>query len=746
MSSLIEELQRRNIIKVATAYAVASFVVLQICDITFPALGLEDAAIGNVIVALVLLFPVVLALAWVFELTPEGFRPTVRVDVKESIASQTGRILDRVVIVLLSVALIFFAGEYFFPSQNPEAPAAADATESETSVTSAESTTVADNGDSRPSVAVLPFVNMSSDVENEYFSDGLSEELLNVLAQSSGLRVAGRTSSFFYKGRNQDLTEIGQALRVGNILEGSVRKSGDKVRITAQLISTIDGFHLWSKTYDRELDDIFAVQDEIAHEVAQAMRVTLLTDGVQVVDRTTSNPEAYDIYLRAKEALYRRTFADVRRSVDLFQEANALDPEYGPPLIDYASALAIMYSNSRYGDLLDVGEKALAALDKAKALGYTGSDYHSAMGLYYMHMLPVRPDLEPQAEASFQRAIELNPNNTQAYIWYSNLKSEDGLVPDHDKAMELMSKALEIDPLNRVANGNYQIQLARVNRVEESESNLRRLMKLDPEYHTYSWVLANILIFESRYVEAADLITGIPLSYGRLPFIVSRLLWTFDDDAAVYDFYGKIPVDHPQIDYINLIENTMKLTPPELRADAEIILIQPDNDGYGVLLSNAMLDLGEYDLARRLVEHARPNLAKETPELSGSGFSGTDSYLTAIYMLGQKERATSVAQDLLQMQQHEDYVGVGGREINGAVCQLVLGNREAAIADIVNAHKAGWTGYYRWNLDTHPILSRVVDDPRIMQVRSAIDAELSRQREDVYQRLYAANMLSSVTL
>ena len=250
------------------------------------------------------------------------------------------------------------------------------------------------------------------------------------------------------------------------------------------------------------------------------------------------------------------------------------------------------------------------------------------------------------------------------------------------------------------------------------------------------------MIFESRYVEAAEFLATIPLDFGRLPRMVSQLLWSFDDEAAVYDFYGKVPVDHPGIEYITLIENTMKLTPPELVADAEIILMQPDPDGYGVMLSNAMMDLGEYELARRLVVHARPNLGKETPELSGSGFSGTDQYVTAIYMLGDTDRAAGIARQVLKLQQDERYTGVAGREIGSAVCHLILGNTERAIEDIVNAHEAGWTGYYRWNIEEHPILSQIAGDSRIAAVKNAIDEELGRQRPAVYATLKQAGMLS----
>lgn len=323
--TLIDELKRRNVFKAVTAYAVASFIILQLCDILFPAIGLADTIIGYILGLLLLGLPLIVISAWMFEITPEGLKRSKEVSSLDSITHFTGQRMNNIIIGLLTVALAFFAFEYFNENDDPVE-----------TVTLPEP--VAKPVDIRPSIAVLPFVNMSSDKENEYFSDGLSEEVLNLLAQIKGLRVAGRTSSFFYKGKSENLTVIGKSLNVDHILEGSVRKSGDKVRITAQLISAEDGFHLWSKTFDREINDILAVQDEIAGEVTRAMRLTLLTDNVIITDRSTTNPETYDLYLRAKAALYTRELDSGRLAIQLFQQAIALDPEYAPALIDYAIA------------------------------------------------------------------------------------------------------------------------------------------------------------------------------------------------------------------------------------------------------------------------------------------------------------------------------------------------------------------------------------------------------------------------
>lgn len=288
MPGLVAELKRRNIFRVVTVYAVASWVILQLADITFPALEIPESDIRYVIIALMIAFPFVVGFSWLFEITPEGLKRSGKVEPSESISTDTGRRIDFVIIGLLSVALLFFMSEYFSDGQAPEVvEQVLEITEPELDVPVS------------PTVAVLPFVNMSSDRENEHFADGLTEELLNVLARNEELQVAGRTSSFFYSGKNINLKQIGEELNVTNILEDSVRKSGDKVRVTAQLINAETGYYLWSEPFDRQITDIFAIQDEIAQRVGEAMGLTLLATTSSIPGATTDNPEAHDEFLKA---------------------------------------------------------------------------------------------------------------------------------------------------------------------------------------------------------------------------------------------------------------------------------------------------------------------------------------------------------------------------------------------------------------------------------------------------------------
>ena len=269
MPALFSELKRRNVFRVGIAYAIVSWVLLQFTDVISPILDIPDWAPKLVFLLLALGFLPALIIAWAFELTPEGIKKEKDVDRSTSIATTTRRKLDYVIIGVLAVGIVILLVDKF---SQPTGSPASDATEL--------------------SIAVLPFVNMSSDPEQEFFSDGITEEILNALAAVRQLKVAGRTSSFAFKGQNEDLRRIGDTLGVGHILEGSVRRSGSKVRIAAQLIQVDDGFHVWSDTYDRELTDIFAIQDEIAAAIIRQLKATLLVEGQQAIasQRTSQGP------------------------------------------------------------------------------------------------------------------------------------------------------------------------------------------------------------------------------------------------------------------------------------------------------------------------------------------------------------------------------------------------------------------------------------------------------------------------
>jgi len=318
--SFFAELRRRNVFRVGIAYLVVGWLVMQIADVIINNIEAPDWVFQVIMLLLGIGFPIVMIFAWAFEMTPEGIKKEKDVDRSQSITSKTGRKLDRRIIGILVVVVGYLLIDKLILQDPATVPVEI------TPIAVAEPETSTETG---PSVAVLPFVNMSGDKENEYFSDGLTETLLHMLAQLPGLRVAARTSSFAFKGQNKSISEIAGTLGVANILEGSVQKSGDRIRVTAQLIRAEDGFHIWSQNYTRPLEDIFAIQDEIASDVATALDASLLGHAIpDLKGVATSDLAAYDVYLKGLEQQVKFSYGSLNIAEDYFRQSLARDPGF----------------------------------------------------------------------------------------------------------------------------------------------------------------------------------------------------------------------------------------------------------------------------------------------------------------------------------------------------------------------------------------------------------------------------------
>ena len=316
--SFLNELKRRNVLRVGAAYVVCSWLLIQVAETIFPLFGYGDTPARLVVIILAIAFIPSLIFAWVFEITPEGLKRDADVVREQSITQTTGKKLDRIILVVLALALGYFAFDKFVLD-----PARDAVLVEETMQKVRTDVLVESYGDK--SIAVLPFVNMSSDPEQEYFSDGISEELLNLLSKIPELRVISRSSAFSFKGKDFDIPTIAAQLNVAHILEGSVRKAGSQVRITAQLIEASSDTHLWSETYDRTLDDIFVIQDEIAGSVVDALKLTLFGDAPRA---EPIDPEAYALYLQAVHIGNQYTAEAFEQSNAMLKQVLATAPNY----------------------------------------------------------------------------------------------------------------------------------------------------------------------------------------------------------------------------------------------------------------------------------------------------------------------------------------------------------------------------------------------------------------------------------
>lgn len=467
--SLFQELKRRNVVRVGLAYAVVSWVVLQIIDVISPIFDLPVWAPKLLFVILVVGAIPALIFAWAYELTPEGLKKEADVDRTASVVGTTGRKLNYVIVAALVLAVVLLLVE----RQVGDRPSAIETAE-DTVLASSEAEEAAEVVDVSKSIAVLPFVNMTSDPEQEYFSDGISEEILNSLAAVLELKVAGRTSSFAFKGRNEDLRAIGDALGVSHILEGSVRKSGDQVRITAQLIQADNGFHLWSETYDRKLVDVFAIQDEISAEILKQLKLRLLSDTVVVSDADRTSPRAYELFLKARQRIYGRTGSEIEIAVKELDEVIAIDPEYAPAYAHRGVATQLL-SESQYGSLphQEANRRGQRFVDQALDLNPKLAYGWAARGLY----LGDNPAETQQAIAALKKALEINPNLIDASNWLNNMLRNAG---DMAGALEVIADLVERDPFYRPAFGNAIQQFNSFGQADRAEALLRRMARLDP--------------------------------------------------------------------------------------------------------------------------------------------------------------------------------------------------------------------------------------------------------------------------
>lgn len=392
--SLFSELHRRNVVRVGIAYTVVSWLLLQVADVVMENIGAPDWVMQALLFLLLLGLLPALIFAWVFELTPEGIKRESDIADGVSVVHQTRRKLDTLIIATLVVAVAYLFWDGRLREQGVDAGLASSSQstakgvesltgmaalrqQTEDAVRASQLAEEGANGsadaDGKTSIAVLPFVNLSSDPEQEYFSDGISEELLNVLAQIPALRVAARTSSFQFKGDNRDIGEIAQLLKVGHVLEGSVRKAGTRLRITAQLIEAEGGFHLWSETYDRELEDVFAIQDDISKAIADALTAELALgeDASPGASKATANTAAYEAFLKGRALVNQRGNQSITAGVRELERAVRLDPNYAPARAQLAIGITLLAASSgTYGDLTidEVNERAEEQIAAAEEL------------------------------------------------------------------------------------------------------------------------------------------------------------------------------------------------------------------------------------------------------------------------------------------------------------------------------------------------------------------------------------------
>jgi TolB-like protein len=519
---LFDELKRRKVFRVAVVYAATAFAVLQGADIILPNLGVPGWAMGFLVVVVLLGFPIALVLAWALEVTPDGVRRTADApgEAGEGTPSLLGTRTLVVAGLLVALGVGLSAGWVLKPGAG-SGPVAEAGTEGAVDV--------------RASIAVLPFADLSPERDQEWFSDGLAEEILNLLAAVRDLSVASRTSAFSFKGSAAPIPEIGERLGVRYVLEGSVRKAGERIRVTAQLIDVQTDRHLWSQNYDRTLADVFAVQDEIAGAIGEALRVQLLGRDGEMVAATEIAPELYEKFLQSRFLIRQRSQAALARATALLEEVVEGEPGYAPGLAQLAEALLVSAGgHTDSGELERRLDRVLELVDRALSIDPRLAGAFAVRG----NVATVRGE-QVAALHDYQRAIELDPDDPRSHHWLAMLYAEAGHL---DLGEREIAESLRLDPENANAEGYRAYLLAARGRWGEAGASARRVVELgNPVGHAIAAIYL-LAVNPRENLDRAESEMRLALARGAPADVVPLTMIAFarGDDAALESFVDDI--------------------------------------------------------------------------------------------------------------------------------------------------------------------------------------------------------------
>jgi len=512
IENFLSELKRRNVYKVAVAYIIAGWAVSQGIAQVFPVFDVPNWVIRLIVLFIIIGLPIALVLAWMFELTPQGIMRTEAADAMPQAARPKKHVWIYVVVIGAAISIgLFFLGRY-----------------------TAGNKTAAATPNELPakSIAVLPFVDLSPAKDQEYFCDGISEEILDALAKVEGLRVVARTSSFSFKAKNADVAEIAQKLNVQNILEGSLRREGNRIRITAQLVNAHDGFHIWSDTFERELGGVFAVQDEITRSIVDALKIKF---AVTLPPRTGQNTEAYDLYLQGLYLSNKSDEENLRKSLNLFQRALDKDPTLSRAWVGIAKVW--FWLADAYVKPLQAYQAVESAATKALELNENDAEAHA----YLSEAKRVLHWDWKTGERELQRAVEIDPNSAMAHLLFAHHRLCSG---DLAGGQIELDEAKRLDPLSPLISDHQAVLFLYSDRLDGAVAAAKRTLTIDPNYNYLEPTLARVYREQGKLEDALALYlkaqqgthepnAGLAIAYARLGRITEaqRMLQQLIDKA-----------------------------------------------------------------------------------------------------------------------------------------------------------------------------------------------------------------------
>lgn len=721
MTPFISELRRRNVLRVAAAYALVSWILIEAGSVLLPTFGAPEWFFRAYVVLVLFGFVLAMIIAWIFEITPDGVRRERDID-RSSYQPQSREKMNLVIIALLVLALGVSVTFNVTGIRNGELP----------------TPPIAEN-----SIAVLPFSSRSTDEENQYFADGIHDDILTRLADIESLRVISRTSVNAYRDTEKKVRQIGQDLGVATIVEGAVQRSGDRVRITVQLIDANTDEHIWAATFDKALtiENVFDVQSEISARIATSLQAALTPEEeLRMAAAPTNNIAAYAEYVKGRGNLSTRSFTSLQQARQNFVNAIELDPDYAQAHAALAQTLLVILANHKSIAASDAFSMAAAAIERALEIDPGLADAYAVRGLLQMMRWETTRSGTGNIDAanSFQKAIELSPSQADTYVWFASLRTSED---DVNGAIDLLTKALSIDPLSRIPYVNLPSFYAIRGQNDETIRMLLQAISLFPDWSTPYNYLSNHLQKLGRLDEAIAwglkeiALSEDPLAGGQLINIYQN----FGQVDAVMTFMKNFPQDHPLYpvgkSYWHYITRDYEGTIRELEGISDQANL-PRDFAYPLLVGASVM-LGDFDRAYNYISRSDPGLTRDS-DISVD----RKNYHTAVLLafVEQKRNRPKHAEELLNkaqpIVQSIPRLGMAGHGIKDVHILTLQGRLNAAIEALLAAIDDGFVsseGFDAWAFDVDPIIEPLRNDPRFPAIEQRINEKIDAMRRNVEQ-------------
>jgi TolB-like protein/Flp pilus assembly protein TadD len=721
ISATLAELSRRKVLRTVGAYAVAVFVLLQLMDAAVEPLRLPEWVPTLVVIVVILGFPLVFLLAWHLEVTPTGVHRTTTAGLLTR--SQRASLFSFMLLAMTGLAYVFY--QYYSGVFEDPAP----------------QQTVEQREFSAPenSIAVLPFVDLSEHGDQAYFSDGIAEELLNLLARVDGLHVAARTSSFVFRDPQTDIREIGRALNVRTVLEGSVRTAGSRIRLTAQLINVEDGYHIWSQSYDRELDDVFAIQDEVAHHISVALVDSFTGLSVRPGGRTDSLA-ASQAYRTGRLHWWRRTPAELQRAIELFATALEHDAQFAPAYAALADTWLLL---SSYGNIsvLKAAQRAHPMIEKALKIDPESEEAFAALGLARWQIGQM-----DAAESALRQAVQLNEDYVPAQLWLAGVLKELGRYPEEYMVLE---KAMRLDPLNELLAINYAGNLAVRGDWASGRELMQSLAELRPDS---TMLLRSMAMYE---IQHGNLVEG---------WTLANRAWQLEPDnpediaalVKTWVMLGELEEAEQLIlqgleqsgQNASLLNAYWRMLMVARRFEEAQTLVRDVMAGYGENIPPALqrrfdFQLGMIALARKDYQLAYNLLNKAISDEENPAYSGDEIMIVTMaslsaQLVGNQEEAEQRLEAAERKVQRARLNGVDDTGIyyTEAVLLAMRNEQERAMQKLNEAYERGFRE--RWMLEFDGRLDSLRGQADFIALQSRLDDDINKARAEIRSELVVA--------